>query len=243
MSAQQIPTWEQVRRKINQLAKERSEWAGMPLPVQGMSMVIHPSYPFAENFSGTFMPEPSVHVCRDEDVREDQFIRNEFRSYRDGRGVTIWQDGPKVRFSYSRRQTSAPMLLNTVGAARSWSIEAELKAMETLRTHVTKWAFECYFMTGMFLESSKRSGVSYVFRRLRPTIAMTANPGLKDRDVGMRILCCLCLHPVGYFSDSWAGALTPTDDVLAHLLLMRSKEEKFWANANQHAPWAPESGL
>jgi len=118
MSAQQIPTWEQMRRKINQLAKERSEWAGMPLPVQGMSMVIHPSYPFAENLSGTFMPEPSARVRREEDVRDDVFIRNEFRSYRDGRGVTIWQDGPKVRFSYSRWQNSAPMLLNTVGAAR-----------------------------------------------------------------------------------------------------------------------------
>ena len=51
-------------------------------------------------------------------MRDDVFIRNEFRSYRDGRGVTIWQDGPKVRFSYSRWQNSAPMLLNTVGAAR-----------------------------------------------------------------------------------------------------------------------------
>ena len=118
-----------------------------------------------------------------------------------------------------------------------------MTAMETLRSHVTDWAFECYFMTGMFLESSKRSGVIYLFRRLRPTVALTARPGFKDRDVGMRILCTLCLHAVGYFADSWAGALAPTDDVLAHLLLMRGSEEKFWANANQHAPWSPESGL
>lgn len=40
-----------IRRGIQGLATDRSEWAGIPLPVKDMRMVIHPSYPFAE-------PEP-----------------------------------------------------------------------------------------------------------------------------------------------------------------------------------------
>lgn len=39
----------------------------------------------------------------------------------------------------------------------------------------------------------------------------------------MRIVACLCMHPIGYYADSWAGALCPTDDVITHLLLMRSE--------------------
>ena len=235
-------TWKDVHAGLARASQAAGEWAGYPLPVEGMSMVIHPKYPFSANLSKTFMPE-SLHVCHEEDVREDQFIRNEWRSYRDGRGITVFQDGPKVRFCYSRRPHSGPLLLHTLKAARSWDVNAEIRALETLRKHVTEWAFECYFMTGSFLETSKRSGVIYLFRRLRPTIALTANPDRKGRDSGVRILACLCMHGIGYFSDSWAGALCPTDDVLSHLFLMRGDEHKFWTWANQHHPLAPEAGL
>src|SRR3546814_10910453 len=42
----------------------------------------------------------------------------------------------------------------------------------------------------------------------------------------MRWLCALCLHPIGYYENSWAGAMCPTDDVIAHLMLMRRSEER-----------------
>lgn len=59
----------------------------------------------------------------------------------------------------------------------------------------------------------------------------------------MRILACLCLHPLGYYRGSWSGAMVPTDDVIAHLLMVRGDEHDFWRKANQHRPDAPEAGL
>jgi len=236
-------SWEEVRTALARGGQKMGEWAGLPMPIEGLRMVIHPSYPFAENLGHTFMPQPSVHVCRNSDVREDVAMRNHWRSYKDGWGIEIWQEGDKFFFTRSPRVNTAPMLIETINAARAWDYEAELRAMETLQRHVTDWAFRCYSLTGMFLETSKRSGVIYAFRRLRPTVAMTGHPDANGRDRGVRILCTLCAHPIGYYDGSWAGALVPTDDVLSHLLLMRADEHFLWRNCNQHPAWAPESGL
>ena len=81
--------------------------------------------------------------------------------------------------------------------------------------------------------------MAYLFRRLRPTLALRFNAA----DGRIRLLAALCLHPVGYYERSWAGAMTPTDDVIAHLLLMRGCEAKFWARAEQHPDWDPAAGL
>lgn len=237
------PSWDDVRNGLARASRAAGEWAGYPMPMEGTRMVIHKSYPFAAMLGQAFMPQPSLRACYDEDVREDCECRNQWYSYRDGKPLSIWRDGKKFRFFHGKVQNSAPMIVSTIGAARAWDINAEIKAMETLRRHVTEWAFNCYLMTGMFIESSKRSGVFYVFRRLRPTIALTGNPDRLNRECGLRILCCLCAHPIGYYDGSWAGALVPTDDVISHLLLMRSDEHLYWKNCNQHPAWAPESGL
>ena len=236
-------TWPDVHAGLARAAKHAGEWAGFPMPIEGTRMVIHPSYPFAKNLGETFMPAPQARVCRNEDVREDVELRNEWRSYRDGKEISIWREGKKFLHMFSRRQNSAPLLIGTISAARAWDYDAELRAMETLKRHVTDWAFRCYSMTGTFLETSPRSGVIYMFRRLRPTLAMTARPDRNGRDVGVRALCTLCAHPIGYYDGSWAGALVPTDDVIAHLLMMRSDEHFFWRVCNQHQVWAPEAGL
>lgn len=94
-------------------------------------------------------------------------------------------------------------------------------------------------MTGSFLETSQRSGVTYLFRRLRPTLAMR---GSLDGS-SVHILAALCLHPIGYYSDSFAGTMVPTDDVCAHLLMMRGDEHHFWRKANHHNIHAASSGL
>jgi hypothetical protein len=57
------------------------------------------------------------------------------------------------------------------------------------------------------------------------------------------VRCTLCLHPIGYYANSWAGAMCPTDDVIAHLMMMRADEPMFWRKANQHPPHRPEAGL
>ena len=84
---------------------------------------------------------------------------------------------------------------------------------------------------------SKRSQVTYMFRRGRPTIA------IRQDETGGFPLCALCLHPIGYYADTWAGVMCPTDEVIAHLLMMRGSEEKYWANANQHPVDHPAAGI
>lgn len=129
------------------------------------------------------------------------------------------------------------MLLSTLGAADAWGLEQEANAVNTLGTLIRHRQLKQYLQTGMFMERSPRSNVSYLFRRLRPTIAIT-HTGREPR-----ILCALCLHPIAYYEGSWAGAMTPTDDVISHLALMRGDEHMFWRRANQHAPYKKEAGI
>ena len=69
------------------------------------------------------------------------------------------------------------------------------------------------------------------------------DPTDMDHSGGVRILACLCMHTIGYYRDTWAGALCPTDDVIAHLILCRGDERLYWSRCNQHAPGRPEAGL
>jgi hypothetical protein len=80
--------------------------------------------------------------------------------------------------------------------------------------------------------------------------AVTPKPSIRRRSTsgcgnsnGRGWLCALCLHPIGYYGDTWAGVMCPTDEVIAHLLMMRGSEEKYWANANQHPIDHPAAGV
>ncbi len=132
-----------------------------------------------------------------------------------------------------------PFALETLRSSVAWSIEGESRALQTLGTLIRHHQFKQYLLTGSFLETSRRSGVTYLFRKLRPTVAIRAD----YRTDRTRILCALCLHPIAYYSGSWAGVMTPTDDVLAHLMLCRGDEKMFWRRANQHASWRAAAGL
>jgi len=101
---------------------------------------------------------------------------------------------------------------------------AEKVAIQKLKTMISPGKFEQYVLTDMFIEKGK-SGVDYVLRKNRPTIAV----GKVD------VLCALCLHPAGYYAGTWTGALCPTDEVIAHLLYIRGDEHSFWKKAN-HIP-------
>lgn len=83
----------------------------------------------------------------------------------------------------------------------------------------------------MFSEKGK-SGVMYVIRKNRPTIA-----------IGSRVLCALCLHPLGYYEGTWTGSLCPTDEVIAHLLFIRGDEHTFWKKANHIPLYETNSGV
>jgi hypothetical protein len=51
------------------------------------------------------------------------------------------------------------------------------------------------------------------------------------------------MHPIAYYEGSWAGAMCPTDDVIAHLMLMRGDEPMFWKRSSQHPATSPAAGL
>jgi hypothetical protein len=102
---------------------------------------------------------------------------------------------------------------------------------QTPSWHAGKWpghVFDLCWLTAHFYELSKRSEVTYVFRRGRPTIA------LRQTEEWTRLLCALCLQPIGYYGNTWALVMCPMDEVVAHLLMMRGCEEKTWAGANQN---------
>lgn len=117
--------------------------------------------------------------------------------------------------------------------------EAEKIALEKLKTLITEANFQEYFVTGSFFESSERSKIIYCFRRSRPTIAFRpTNDPEKPK-----ILATLCCHPVGYYFQSFTGVLAPTDEVVAHLLMMRTDERIFWKKSQQHTPDSPLSAI
>lgn len=244
-----LPTYAEVSRRVSQLLVSRGEeWAGLPMPIPGLRLTLEPRNPWRERLNlieeavhkgESNAPGDVIHVTSLDDEHEASpwTVRNAWFSRRLGVTITILSNGQRVTFGhgaydYVRRFQFA---FDTMRAAAAWTIDTEMTAVEKLsellehRAHL----WDAYVMTGTFIETSARSGVTYLFRRCRPTVAF--------RDE--HILCTLCLHPVGYYENTHAGSMCPTDDVIAHLLLMRADEPFFWRRCNQHAPWRPESGL
>lgn len=219
-----------VRNKLREIAAERGDWCGLPVPVSDSPLVLEPKFRY-QGLAEINRPKPEA---PDPTLKH----RNTFWSKRWRCDITIFEDNGRARFApVVGTGNQATMLVNTIGASYAWGIEQESNALHLLATLVRHHTFKHYLLTGTFLESSKRSGVSYMFRKLRPTVAMV------DRKGAMKVLTTLCSHPVGYYAGSWAGAMCPTDDVIAHLMLMRADEPKFWARCNQHSPSHPASGL
>lgn len=221
-----------LRNALRAIAAERGDWAGIPMPLSDTSLVIEPKYPRAKELMELFGEKP-------EPAPEGVKLRNVFWSTHRRCDIVVYEENGKAKYGIRPGMHSLDQQLQTLGASFAWGIEQEAKAIETLAGLVPHHTFKMYMLTGAFLESSPRSGLMYMFRRLRPTVAITPHKS-KDR---LQILCTLCLHPIAYYSGSWAGAMCPTDDVIAHLMLMRGDEPMFWRRANQHPAWRPESGL
>jgi hypothetical protein len=121
--------------------------------------------------------------------------------------------------------------LETIAMLRSYGVlEAEEKARERLRSEISEEQWREYVLSDSFFEIGK-SGVEYILRRNRPTIAMRRSSVNTSRG---KPLCTLCLHPIAYYTGTWAGSLPPSDEVLSHLLMIRADEHLFWRKANQH---------
>jgi hypothetical protein len=217
-----------LRAALAQVADEKAEWAGIPMPLEGERLIVEPSYPYAA-IGEINAPKPS----EDDGWR----LRNRWYSHAKRCDILIMERDGKIGWGLVPGIHAGRHMMATLGCADAWGIEQEARAVQLLAEKVRHRQFKQYMLTGMFLERSKRSGVMYLFRRLRPTIALS--PHGDDA----RILAALCMHPIAYYANSWAGAMCPTDDVIAHLMMMRADEHMFWKRCNQHPPHRPEAGL
>jgi len=117
--------------------------------------------------------------------------------------------------------------------------DAELKALASLKEKITAHQYNLYVISGSFLERSKRSDISYMFRKGRPTLAISCH----GRDNDSSVIAALCFHPYGYYDGSHVGVLVPTDEVITALLMMRGDEHKFWGKSGQWHASDPRSGI
>lgn len=109
-------------------------------------------------------------------------------------------------------------------------VEAELKAQARLFEELSEMQKNAYILNGAFVEVGK-SGVSYLIRKNRPTLACRLHPD----EYGTRfdVLTALCFHPFAFYAGSWAGALPPSDEMLTHVFFIRCDEHLYWRKANQ----------
>lgn len=205
----------------------------MPMPLDGEQLVVEPNFPNADKLAAIGAK------ADDSDLPEHgRRVRGSFYSAAKRSDIVLFDTPDGVDWGLLPAIHHLDHDLRTLGCADAWGIEQETRATELLASLLTPRQLKHYMMTGSFLETSPRSKVTYLFRRLKPTVAIVA-----DGAERMRILCCLCLHPIAYYAGSWAGAMTPSDDVVAHLSLMRGDEAMFWRRANHHPAWRPEAGL
>lgn len=257
-------TYGAISRAINRELEKRGEWAGLPMPMPGLGLVVEEKHPAAAMIAEMQKAidsgrEPEVQACAEEDL--GWRIVNEWRG-QTKRGITgrifiLRHEDGRTRWGIESDKTARNRLLfGPLETFDAWHLDTECAAIDRLATLVNERQFAAWVLTGSFVEQSKRSGLAYFFRRCRPTIVMSGHGSRRDYfaaeqepredddgQASMRILACLCLHPIAYYANTFAGAMVPTDDVIAHLMLMRGDEHLFWRRANQHHPLEAESGL
>lgn len=228
---------------FGQLAELSGQWAGIPVPMEGQNLIVAPQMPFAEFFDQLGQDSAAEKAKEHEAAGKVLWkVRNRFWSTRYRATVVVLERDGRVCATWEPGYNHIHYDLQTMANSDVWGIEQESRAVKLLGTMIRHVQFKRYLLTGMFLEQSKRSGVTYVFRRLKPTIALRPWRSGENAEPAT-ILACLCQHPIAYYEGSWAGAMCPTDDVVAHLTMMRGDEALFWRRSTQHPPYRPEAGL
>ena len=230
---ERFDTHARLRNGLRRFAAEENQWAGVPMPLDDLPMTIEPNFPRAEALS-LIGRKPTPQPSEDDPAVN---LRNVFFSRKWRCDIYVYDEGGKAKIGKIPKSHHVDLQLSTIRASDAWGVEQEGHAVNTLAQLISHRQFKQYMLTGSFLASSPRSNLFYIFRRLRPTIVLSTRTG------HTKILCCLCMHPIGYYEDSWGGAMCPTDDVIAHLMLMRADEPMLWRRSNQHSPWRPEAGI
>ena len=166
------PTWADIRAAIGAVAIEDCEWAGLPMPVTMSPLVVESKHP-RSNLNGFKLGEDGPpKPLADDDLGVT--IRNHWYSSSKRADVYVWEQDGKARLTVDQMQDHwyrFKMALQTLGAVvEGIDFKAEQMAMEKLHSHVRPHTLAAYMMTGMFLETSQRSQVTYLFRRFVPRL-------------------------------------------------------------------------
>lgn len=239
-------TYDDTHRDINQIAEAQGFLSGVPVPILGEDspdLVMAPGVPLAEIFH---MNQAARHLDRTEAEGELRLgrmkVRNSWRVLGDHTVCVIdTTEGPM-----SLRRWDAGIRLRKMAYGMEvrhkahQRAEAELKAMDSLKARISRSQYDSYVLSGVFPEHSPRSDLYYYFRKGLPTLAISFHGGNSDSG---KVLAALCLHPMGYYQGTHVGLMTPTDEVIAHLLMMRSDEHRFWAKSGQWSASDTRSGV
>ena len=133
------------------------------------------------------------------------------------------------------------LLASVIHVSETISIEAEAKACSLLREQVSEEQFKMYQLTGTLIEESTRLPYLYLIRRSFPTLVFSTEDidGVRHSHFKLALCAHLGAYPAGHF----AGTYCPTDDVLAHLLLLRCDEDEFWKSSTVHLATSGLIGL
>lgn len=232
-------TWAQLRGRISRI--DPLEYAGVPTPVAERCLKLAKGHPWFDRLDGYCLDDAKNEKKRQKHDEDSglEFV-NSWHRYAEGRTIYVMRENGKAVVGWIPQgpMQKATAYLEMMGISLTMDVDAEKKAQSLLESLIPRHLFDAYQLTGTFIETSKRSGVCYLFRRLAPTIALKA--GL---DGNMRFLAALCLHPIAYYDGLPMGAMVPTDDVIAHLQLMRADEHLYWRKSIQHSALDPGAFL
>lgn len=243
------PTWDAIRWGVSRLCEERGWHHGVPMPSSTdcyRRIVMAKGCPLADihghGVPFAFAHKEGVRVCSTKDVEDATYLVNKWRP--DPTEVSVYRDEKgafPVRWPIAHERLKI-MMDTMMARAGAVSASSEFAAMECLINKITDSQWNCYILTGMFPETSKRSGVTYILRKGLPTLALRFTP-MKEGGEQRHFLAALCLHGLAWYEGTFAGSYPPTDEVINHLLMIRGDEHGFWKKSVQHGITDPLAGI
>lgn len=232
--------WETITQELNAIGERHGCEYGVPMPSgnneDGLHKMVTARGTPLRNTVGYAQFRTEL---EGEAAEQGMAIRNSWEEFGDRTAMIVnTNEGPMAYWEYHSRVRKLMKSMGVRMDAYHLTVEAEMKAMESLKAKLNDSQYRCYVLNGMFPERSKRSNIRYMFRKGFPTVAISYHGNEKGR-----VLACLCMHPFGYYAGTWAGMMTPTDEVIAALLMMRGDEAKFWGKSGQWRAGDPRSGL
>lgn len=241
-------SYDQIHEVMDQMATEAGYEYGLPVPALGVGseenyLIVAKGVPLRGIIAMNQMDQHvesaqrimRMHGCE---------IRNSWRTLGDTETTIIQTDEGPLAWTEPMAGTRLRKLMDTMITRSNTQLspEAEERAMLSLKAKVTRAQWRSYLLNCAFLEKSKRSNLFYLFRKGYPTLALSF-ADIDGKPSSGRCIAALCLHPMGYYAYTHAGLMTPTDEVIAALLLMRGDEHGFWKKSGQWKASDTRSGL